>query len=193
VIYQLFEFSINTNKAVMKKIYVNLIIVAATILIALAIIFKEEIFKIEERRIINAYQPLKDKTIFEMTESEWIIHNKYQAIEAKRKNQHPDTFPYDVAKSMAELSAKMAYALSPCNEHNMLDGFHRIMEFNYPYYVYDKEKVNYQLYSDCTMRVSLTAREPHSYNWKTYFVFEVYYDGDRDVYELRLIDRKFLG
>ena len=167
------------------------IIQTIIIVVLLLVLFKDKSFNFEERRIKSIYEKIKNKTVLQMTESEWEIRNKYKLMEAIERDTLPGTISYNRAKERAKLEIKAAEMFSPCKESILVDAFHNMMEFNMPYEKYNKDKITVQYAGDCTIRINVTTTGQDG--WKTFWIFEISYNEAAGKHEMKTMKKDFLG
>jgi hypothetical protein len=176
-----------------------IIIEGIMIIILVVLLFKNYSDKSNEIKYYKKFSELEEKTITEMTKEEWKIRNWVLVDISQKLGKIPDTISYEVAKKQAfeeiekELEEEQLQRSFVCNESQIINAFHEIMEFNMPHEKYDKKSINIQKVDNCTLRINVTTRNPHEYNWKTFYVFEVFYDETDNNYKMKTISSKFLG
>lgn len=173
-----------------KNIIIVLLSIAVVIL--LAIVISDKVKPSAEQVLKSQYDEIKDKGIMEMTEIEWSIRNRYEALQSQKNNLPTDTLSYQQARMQEETSQLLLAINNPCGETKLIEAFHEIMKFNMPYERYKPEAINVQPSGDCSIRINVTTKEP-KYGWKTFWVFEIVFDASLGKHVLNTIKRDFLG
>lgn len=181
----------------MKKLIIGIQSIAIIVLGVL--LFLNYSKKQKELSFYQQFSSLQSKEVSEMTKEEWEVRNWVMVDIATKLGNEPDTISYEKAKNqkLAEdvkqyQEQQMQRALI-CGDEKMIQAFHEMMEFNMPTHKYSKSSINMQRMDDCEIQINVTTREPQNYNWKTFWVFEVYYDEIEGNYRMKTIKRDFLG
>ena len=176
----------------------QLIIVSQSILIIILVTF---LFKINrDNNLRKDYLEFSTKNFDKLSKKEYKRINDYLVFIAKKENIKPDTISYEKAKQNEEDLKALENEIKRqnnlkqynCDEYSLTNSFHEIMAFNYPYETYDKNSINISRIGDCNIRVNVTTQEP-KYGWKTFWIFEVFFDSAEGKFKMNSIKKKFLG
>ncbi len=139
------------------------------------------------------YDSIKDISALRLSEKEWNKRNIYMHLRHKLGEGKLDTISYYNAFRKAYMDSAYNELMNPCNIENLVLNFHEMMEFNYPYQKYNKDDIVVKNFDDCKVRISVTVKDVSSYNWKTFYIYEVWFDPFDELYRMNSIQRKFLG
>jgi|GEM_PF-4603591 len=176
----------------MKTLKLIVILQSIIIVILILLLFKNKLFGSEESNLQVEYDKIKNKSVLEMTEAEWNMRNEYIIWQAKKNGTQPDTISYLTAKSLEHVKNAINEANNPCNNDNLITAFHDIMKFNMPYDQYERESITVQNSGNCSIYINVTTTDP-KHGWKTFWIFEVFYNDILEKYEVKTIKRDFRG
>lgn len=176
----------------------QIIIICQSVIIVILIIILLKLNNINNLR--KDYLEFNSKSVSELSKEQYERVNNYLVYEAKKLNKKPDTISYKKAKKQEaefkaineEISRQENLKQYNCDEYTLINSFHEMMSFNNPYEKYDKTSINANNFNDCSIQISVTTKEP-KYGWKTFWIFEVYFDASDSKFHMKTIKKDFLG
>ncbi|MFV0198247.1 hypothetical protein OBK01_08555 [Empedobacter falsenii] len=176
----------------------KIIIIIQSIIILVLISF---IFIInKENNLRKDFIEYNSKSFDELSQKEYERKNEYLVFEAKQSGKNPDTISYAKAKEDENDWKALENAIAKqnnleknnCNEYTLINSFHELMSFNYPYEEYDKHSININTIDNCTIKINVTTRNP-KHGWKTFWIFKIYFDSLENQFKMETIKKQFLG